>query len=91
MKLQMLYEATSEFKTLMKNKIPLTAEERSEVMSADAVWHHGPGGTESCAVWKSKKANGKVVYGCNTHRCFQTAPTLKGAIRKYHDVVKGTA
>ena len=91
MKLINLFEAASEFKILKKNKQTLSDEERDQAINAGAVWHHGPNGEETCAIWKSKRANGKVVYICNTHRCYQTAPTLKGAVRKFHDVVKGTA
>lgn len=80
-----------DFNTLKKNKVALKPEEREEAMKAGAVWHHGPHGEETCAIWKSKTAGGKIVYGTNSHRCFQTAPTLKGAIKKYHDVVKDTA
>lgn len=90
MKLSMLAEAI-DFKKLKQRKIPLTAEERKTAMDAGAVWHRGPNGSPTCAVWKSKKANGEVVYVCNTHRLFQTAPTLKGAIEKYHSVVKDSA
>lgn len=80
----------SSFQVLKDNKIALTPEEREEAMKAGAVWHHGPGGTESCAIWKGKNSSGKIVYVCNTHRVYQTAPTLKGAIKKFHDVVKDT-
>lgn len=80
-----------EFKTLKDNKIPLTDEERDECMKADAVWHHGPNGEKTCAIWKSKKKDGKIVYGCNTHRAYNIAPTLKGAIGKFHSFIKETA
>ena len=80
-----------DFKTLKKRKVALEPEERDEAMKAKAVWHPGNHDKPVCAIWKSKKANGEVVYGCNTHRVFQVAPTLKGAIEKFHSVVKGTA
>ena len=87
-----LTEKTSEFACLEKNKQPLTDEERKEVMKAKAVWHHGPSGKATPAVWKSVcPRSGDVTYVTNTHRLYQTAPTLKGAISKYHSVVKGTA
>jgi len=86
---EVLFE--SKFEKLEKNKIPLTDEERDEVMKAKAVWHHGPNGKPSPAVWKSKTKDGVITYVTNTHRCFQTASTLKGAINKYHTVVKQTS
>lgn len=97
MKLYLLYEnilteAKSEMDTLKKNKVPLIDEERAEVMKKKAVWHHGPNGEETPAVWKSKnKKTGKVTYVTNTHRAYQTRPTLKGAISIYHSFIKGTA
>ena len=91
MKLQDLNEAANELKILKQNKKPLTDEEREKVMKAKAVWHHGLNGVPSPAVWKSKRASGKVVYVTNTHRCYQVADTLDGAINKYHTIVKDTA
>jgi hypothetical protein len=90
MKLEHLKEAL-DFAKLKKRKIALEPEEREQAMKAGAVWHFSHHDKPSCAIWKSKKANGEVVYGCNTHRVFQTAPTLKGAIDKFHNVVKDTA
>lgn len=74
---------------LKKNKISLTAEERKEVMDRGAVWHHGPNGEETPAVWKSEVA-GKIWYICNTHRAYQSKPTLKGAINSY-DFIETTS
>lgn len=34
---------------------------------------------------------GKVTYVCNTHRAYNTAPTLAGAITRFHKFIKGTA
>lgn len=87
-----LNERKSKFEKLKDNKVPLTDEEIEKVMKADAVWHHGPNGEATPAVWKSKnKKTGKVTYITNTHRAYNTAPTLKGAIGRYHKFIKGTA
>lgn len=91
MRLVELFEASLDFKALKKRKVPLTDEERDAVMKAKAVWHPANHDKPTSAVWKSKKANGETVYVTNTHRCYQTAPTLKGAINKFHTVVKDTA
>lgn len=90
MKLAELLTEGSDIKTLKANKKPLTDEEREEVLKAGAVWHHGPNGAESPAVWKSVDKNGKTTYVVNTHRAYQTAPTLKGAI-KHYAFIKTTA
>lgn len=87
----LLLEKKSSFAILKKNKVALTPEEREKCMKAKAIWHHGINGEESCAVWKSKDSSGKLWYVTNTHRCYQKAPSVEGAIRKFHDVVKGTA
>lgn len=79
-----------EMKTLKKNKKPLTDDERKLVMSNDAVWHHGPNGEKTPAVWKAV-VNGKTWYVTNTHRAYQVKPTLKGAISIYHKFIKSTA
>lgn len=86
-----LNERKSEFDTLMNNKVKLTDEERDEVMSKKAVWHHGNQDEETSAVWKSKKKDGSFVYITHTHRAYNTASTLKGAINRYHKFIKGTA
>lgn len=85
------YLNENNFKSLEKNKVPLEPEEREIVMKSKAVWHHGPHGEETPAVWKSKDRNGKVTYITNTHRAYNTATTLKGAISRYHNFIKGTA
>ena len=81
----------SEFQRLQDNKIKLTDEERAEVMKRKAVWHHGPNGEETSAVWKAKDGKGKVWYITNTHRAWQKRPTLKGACNIYHSFIKGTS
>jgi hypothetical protein len=86
----LLFEKISEIENLKKNKVKLSPEEREEVLKNKAVWHHGLNGKESPAIWKSKIGN-KFVYVTNTHRAYAKASTLKGAIKKYHKVIKGTA
>ncbi len=81
----------SSFKILQKNKIPLTPEERAKVMARKAVWHHGPNGEETPAVWKGKDSHGKLLFVTHTHRAYNTAPTVEGAISRYHKFIKGTA
>jgi hypothetical protein len=92
MVLQDLLEAKGEFETLKDNKVALTPEERKQCLDQDAVWHHGQNGAPSPAVWKSVNPRSKkVTYVTNTHRAYNTAPTLKGAIRRFHEFIKDTA
>ena len=65
-------------------------EEKKEAIKAGAVWHHGPNGEETCAIWKSKVKD-KTYYVCHTHRTYGCSNTLKGAIKKYKDYVKASA
>jgi len=89
---EFLIEKTkSDFQKLKDNQVPLTPEERKEVMDRKAVWHKAPDGEESVAVWKSVNKDGKTTYVTHTHRAYNTAPTLKGAIGRFHDFIKGTA
>ncbi len=90
MKLEVLMEKKSAFEVLKDNKVDLTPEERKQVMDKKAVWHFN-GGSPSPAVWKSVDSNGKTTYVTHTHRAYNTAPSLKGAIGKYHSFIKGTA
>ena len=78
-----------EMATLKKHKVKLTDAERDEVMKAKAVWHHGPKGKATPAVWKSV-IKGQTWYVTNTHRAYQAKKTLKGAIRAF-DFIKTTA
>lgn len=78
-------KAKSPFKMMQDAKKPLDDAERDKVMKAKAIWHHGPGGKASPAVWKSvHPTTGKVTYVTHTHRAFASAPTLEGAIKKFH-------
>lgn len=80
------------FKVLQENKVPLSEEERGKVMNRKAVWHHGPNGEETPAVWKSvNEKTGKTTFITNTHRAYNTAPSVEGAIGRYHKFIKGTA
>ena len=79
-----------DFKTLKKNKVSLSKEEREEVIKSKATWNHGPKGQPSPAVWKSE-VKGKTWYVTHTHRAFNVTSTLKGTIKRYHDFIKGTA
>lgn len=77
-------------KVYKDNRIPLDKDERAEVMKRGAVWHHGPNGERSPAVWKGKNGKGEVKFICNTHRACQIKDTLKGAIKAF-DFIKTTA
>ena len=87
----LLFERKSQMDVLKANRKPLTPEERETVMNAKAVWHHGPNGEETPAVWKSSDSKGKIIYVTNTHRAYNTAPTVKGAIERFHNFIKDTA
>lgn len=76
---------TNSFKALQDNKKSLTEEERAIVKEKKATWSDG-----RSAVWKSEK-DGKTTYVTHTHRAYNTAPTLKGAIGRFHDFIKSTA
>lgn len=82
-----LLQEAPDLATLKANRTTLTKEERSEVMKAKAVWNPGNGGHASSAVWKSTVA-GKTWYVCNTHRAYDAAPTLKGAIYAFHNGIE---
>ena len=87
-----LIENKNEFDSLQKNKVTLTAEERNKVMKSKAVWHHGTKNQATPAVWKSiNPKTKKTTFVCHTHRAYNTATTLKGAIKRFHDFIKSTA
>ncbi len=86
-------KAKSEFERYKDRKVPLTPEESEECKKKKAVWnnHPNPKYNPIPAVWKSKSKDGKMTYITNTHRAWNKAPSLKGAIGKYHSFIKGTA
>ena len=72
-------EAT--FKSLDKNKVALTADERAKVNAADL----------ESTIWKSvDPKSGKTTYITHTHRASATAPTLKGAISNAKNHIDAT-
>lgn len=81
--------ATPEMKSLKKNKVKMSDEERDQAMRAGAVWHHGPAGEETCGIQKAT-IKGKDWYWCATHRAYQAKPTLKGAIKAF-EFIKTTS
>lgn len=87
---EILTESPKNLDAIKKNKVALTDEERKKVMDAGAIWHHGPNGEPSPAVWKGTDGKGKMWYVCNTHRCFAAEDTLAKAIKKY-DRIETTA
>ncbi len=89
--LTMMKEPKASFQILKENRIPLTSEERKIVMKRKAVWHHGPHGEETPAVWKSKDSHGNIIYVTATHRAWNSSKTLLGCINRYHKFIKSTA
>jgi hypothetical protein len=85
-------ERVPDFDVLKRGKVELELEEREWVLDQGAVWHNLPGNPETPtpAVWKSQVGN-RTWYVTNTHRLYNAAPTLKGAVGRYHRVVKQTA
>lgn len=78
------------YDVLKKNKVDLDPEERAEVMKRDAVWHFSHLKKPSPAVWKAEVGD-RVYFVTNTHRAYNVCTTLKGAIKRYHDFIKGTS
>jgi len=79
-----------QIKTLKDHQKPLSEPERQQVMKAKAVWHMGKDGGPSPAVKKSV-VRGRTYFWSATHRCYQSASTLKQAIRDFHKVVEPSA
>ena len=61
-----LRKRKNEITLLKERRVPLTPEERKLVMESKAVWHHGPNGEETPAVWKSKHP--QTVHGAVNRR-----------------------
>lgn len=76
--------------TLEKHRVDLEPEEREQIMKAKAVWPFGKKGADSPAIHKAVH-QGKTWWWSNTHRCGQVRPTLKGAIKAFHDIVEPSA
>ena len=81
----------SEFEILKKNKVSLTDDERKKAFEKKAIWNPSNLKNPVSAIWKSKNSNGDFTYVTNTHRVYQTAKTIDGAINKFHNVVKQTS
>jgi hypothetical protein len=86
---ELLLEGGPRMASLKKGRRQLDDKERKQVMAAGAVWHHGPQGEETPAVWKAV-VNGTTWYVCNTHRAYQAKKSLKAAIRAFK-FIKTTA
>lgn len=86
----LMCEGNYKYSDLKNNKIPLDPEERKTVMDKGAVWNFSHLNSPTPGIWKARTKNGKIVYGCNTHRAMATAPTLKGALGKWA-FIKSTA
>jgi len=86
-----LRESHLDFEKLKENKKTLTDDERKLCIDKKAMWHNGPKGQATPAVWKSIDEKGNVTFVTNTHRAFNTAKTLEGAIERFHKFIKGTA
>lgn len=85
-------EKKNKLEIFQDNKVSLTPEELKKVMDADAVWNLSPSNKPSPAVWKSKNPKtGEITYITDSHRAYNTATTLKAAIGRFHDFIKGTS
>ena len=81
----LLGEKKSKYDKARDNQVKLTPEERKQAMDAGCKWSNG-----DCAIWKHKDSKGKVWYNANTHRAWNSKPTLKGIINAW-DFIKSTA
>jgi hypothetical protein len=82
------------YKDFKKNRVPLTPDERAEVMKRKAVWnfHFGKDGKRQKTPAVSKAIiDGKTWFETHTHRAINYAPSLRGAISRYHKFIKSTA
>lgn len=92
MKLCELLVEGKDLPSLKKNKKPLTPDERAECFDKKAVWHFSHLDSPCPAVWKSvNPKTGDTTFVTNTHRAYNTASTLKGAIGRFHKFIKSTA
>lgn len=78
------------FDVLKSNRKPLADEERAKCLKEKAVWHLSNQDKPTPAVWRSE-VGGTTYYITNTHRAYNVAPTLEGAIGRFHKVIKQTA
>lgn len=80
-------KAKSLFQKLQDNKVELTDDEKKIVKDQKATWSDG-----RSAVWKSvNPKDNTVTYITHTHRAYNVANTLKGAIGRFHKFIKSTA
>lgn len=75
----------NEMDYLKDHKVPLTEEEKDKCIKEGATWDNG-----DCGIWKAKKKDGSIVYGCNTHRAYQVKDSLEEAIKAF-DFIKTTS
>ncbi len=71
-------ENKSKESKLKDNKVKLTDEERTKIITSGATWDDGKPG-----IWKSVDDKGVVHYCSNTHRAMAVSTTLDAAIKKF--------
>ncbi len=81
------------WKVLQKGNVPLEPAEAKLVRERKAIWNMSqPGGGTKVELAVSKAVvNGRPWYYTYTHRAVNTAPSLKGAIGRFHKFIKSTA